>query len=84
MAELMTALGHRQVGAQGGDWGAAVSTKLGLQHADRIIGVHLNFLSAVRRDPFLYTDPAAEVQAFAGELARFLKEETGYQSIQGT
>jgi pimeloyl-ACP methyl ester carboxylesterase len=83
-AELMTALGHQRFGAQGGDWGATVSTKLGLEHANRIIGVHLNFLSAVRRDPSLFTDPAPEVQAFAHELANFAKEETGYQQIQGT
>src|SRR4029077_16268856 len=57
---------------------------LGLQHADRIIGLHLNFLSAVRRDPSLLTDPAPEVRAFAAELAHFVKEETGYQWIQGT
>jgi microsomal epoxide hydrolase len=46
--------------------------------------VHLNFLSAVRRDPSLFTDPAPEVQAFAAELAQFVREETGYQVIQGT
>jgi microsomal epoxide hydrolase len=84
VAELMTALGHRRFGAQGGDWGAAASTRLALQHAERIVGVHLNFLSAVRRDPALFTDPAPEVQAFAAELAQFVKEETGYQVIQGT
>jgi pimeloyl-ACP methyl ester carboxylesterase len=84
VTDLMTALGHQRFGAQGGDWGAAVCTKLGLEHAERIIGVHLNFLSAVRRDPSLFTDPAPEVQAFAAELAQFVKEETGYQVIQGT
>jgi pimeloyl-ACP methyl ester carboxylesterase len=84
VTDLMSALGHQRFGAQGGDWGAAVCTKLGLEHAERIIGVHLNFLSAVRRDPSLFTDPAPEVQAFAAELAQFVKEETGYQVIQGT
>jgi microsomal epoxide hydrolase len=83
-AELMTTLDYRRFGTQGGDWGATVSTKLGLDHAERIIGVHLNFLSAVPRDPALFTDPAPEVQAFAAELTRFVKEETGYQAIQGT
>ena len=84
MAALMSTLGYQRFGAQGGDWGAAVSTKLGLDHAARMIGVHLNFLSAVRRDPSLYTDPAPSVQAFATELTQFAKEETGYQVIQGT
>jgi microsomal epoxide hydrolase len=84
MAALMTTLGYQRFGTQGGDWGAAVSTRLGLDHADRIIGLHLNYLIAVRRDPALYADPAPDVQAFASELTQFVKEETGYQVIQGT
>lgn len=83
-AELMTALGHQRFGAQGGDWGSAVCTALALRHADRLTGVHLNYLSAVRRDPALFTDPAPEVQAFVAELSHVVREETGYQAIQGT
>jgi pimeloyl-ACP methyl ester carboxylesterase len=41
---LMIALGYDRFGAQGGDWGAAVSTHLGMDHAQRLIGVQLNFL----------------------------------------
>jgi microsomal epoxide hydrolase len=83
-AELMTRLGYARFGVQGGDWGAAVATKLGLSHADRIIGLHFNYLIAVRRDPALFDDPDPAVQAFKTELAHFMKEETGYQVIQGT
>jgi microsomal epoxide hydrolase len=84
VAELMTVLGYPRFAAQGGDWGAGVCTQLALNHTERLIGMHLNFLSAVRRDPAQLTDPAPEVQAFAAELAHFAKEETGYQIIQGT
>src|SRR6185436_16987056 len=45
-AGLMTALGYDRFGAQGGDWGAAVTTALGLHHADRLVGIHLNMVSA--------------------------------------
>ena len=83
-AELMTALGYDRFGVQGGDWGAAISASLGLHHADRLIGIHLNFLSAIRRDPALYTDPAPEIQDFAAQLKAWGAEETGYQVIQGT
>src|SRR6266403_420948 len=31
--------------AQGGDWGSAISTALGLEHAQRIIGIHLNYIA---------------------------------------
>ncbi len=84
MAKLMTVLGYDRFAAQGGDWGATISTKLALDHAERLIGVHLNFLSAVRRDPALLTDPSPDVQSFKAELAHFSREETGYQIIQGT
>lgn len=84
VAELMTRLGYARFGAQGGDWGSAVCTSLALAHPARLVGVHLNFLSAVRRDPALLTDPAPEVQRYAAELAAFVREETGYQQIQGT
>ncbi|MFG2460148.1 epoxide hydrolase family protein [Streptomyces sp. NPDC048523] len=43
-AELMTRLGYERFGAQGGDWGSAISRELGRAHPERIIGVHLNLL----------------------------------------
>jgi len=43
-AELMTRLGYERFGAQGGDWGAAISRELGRAHPGRVTGVHLNLL----------------------------------------
>ncbi|MCU0560350.1 MAG: alpha/beta fold hydrolase [Desulfobacterales bacterium] len=83
-AELMTeVLGYRRFGAQGGDWGAFIASRLGFAFPARIIGIHLNLL-AVRRDPKMVADPTAEERAYLDQLSRFLKEETGYQWIQGT
>jgi microsomal epoxide hydrolase len=83
-AALMTdVLGYRRFGAQGGDWGAFVSSRLGYQFAERMIGIHLNLL-AVRREPKMLTDPTPEEKVFVEQLKHFLKEETGYQWIQGT
>jgi pimeloyl-ACP methyl ester carboxylesterase len=83
-ASLMTdVLGYRRFGAQGGDWGAFVSSRLGLQFAERVIGIHLNML-AVRRDPKMVENPTPEEAAYLRELSHWLKEETGYQWIQGT
>jgi microsomal epoxide hydrolase len=47
-----------------------------------VIGIHVNLL--VRRDLAQLQDPAPEEQIFLNELNHFLKEETGYQWIQGT
>jgi pimeloyl-ACP methyl ester carboxylesterase len=82
-AALMTALGYDRFGAQGGDWGAAVSMRLALAHADRLTGIHLNFLP-VGRDPGALDGSNPEEAKYRDDLAAFLREETGYQAIQGT
>ena len=83
-AALMTdVLGYSRFGAQGGDWGAFITSRLGYRYAERLVGIHLNLL-AVRRDPSLVLNPTEEERRFLGELNHFLKDETGYQWIQGT
>jgi microsomal epoxide hydrolase len=85
LAELMTqVLGYRRFAAQGGDWGAAVSSRLGAFHAEKVIGIHVNLLM-LRRDAGLFpAEPNAAEQRYRQELDHWLKEETGYQWIQGT
>jgi pimeloyl-ACP methyl ester carboxylesterase len=82
-AELMTTLGFARYGVQGGDWGGFVASVLGHKYADRLTGIHLNLL-AVRRDPKMLENPNAQEQVYLGQLNNFLKEEMGYQWIQGT
>jgi pimeloyl-ACP methyl ester carboxylesterase len=82
-AELMTdVLGYRRFGAQGGDWGAFIASRLGYAHADKLLGIHLNLL-AVRRDPKIAA-ASPEESVYLQQLSEWLKEETGYQWIQGT
>jgi pimeloyl-ACP methyl ester carboxylesterase len=81
-AELMSALGYERFCAQGGDWGAFVTSVLGLRYPQRLKGIHLNLL-AVRRDPKVASSSVEET-VYLKELAHWLKEETGYQAIQGT
>lgn len=57
-ARLMERLGHTRFGAQGGDWGSWVSTALALQHPERVVGLHLNYLSARFRPGVSASDPA--------------------------
>jgi microsomal epoxide hydrolase len=83
-ARLMTeVLGYPRFAAQGGDWGGFVTSRLGLVHRNLLYGIHVNLL-AVRRDPKMLQNPSAEEKAFLEQLNHFLKEETGYQWIQGT
>jgi microsomal epoxide hydrolase len=44
-ADLMGVLGYPRFAAQGGDWGAFVTSRLGAVHADRLLGIHLNMLA---------------------------------------
>jgi len=81
-AELMTELGYERFGVQGGDWGSFIGSRLAARYPERVIGLHLNLL-AVRRDPKLAAATAQE-HAYVEQLKHWLKEETGYQAIQGT
>jgi microsomal epoxide hydrolase len=81
--ELMTGvLGYRRFGAQGGDWGAFITSRIAATRPDLLTGIHLNML-ALRRDPKIPADTPEEA-AYLQHLAWWLKEETGYQAIQGT
>jgi microsomal epoxide hydrolase len=89
MADCLAALMHDVLGfsrfaAQGGDWGAGVTSRLGYAHADKMIGIHINLMMAAGRDPKAFQNPAEEDKLYLGELAHWMREETGYQWIQGT
>ncbi|MFM7735499.1 MAG: epoxide hydrolase family protein, partial [Alphaproteobacteria bacterium] len=83
--ELMHGLGYRRFGAQGGDWGSMVTTYLGFRHPESLVGIHLNMVVAFPPNPANPLE-GAEESDMAGlmETAQFLKDETGYQQIQGT
>jgi pimeloyl-ACP methyl ester carboxylesterase len=89
MADCVAALMHDVLGfsrfaAQGGDWGAAVTSRLGYAHAEKMIGIHINLMMAAGRDPNALQNPTEDEKRYLGELAHWTREETGYQWIQGT
>lgn len=80
---LMTdELGYERYAAQGGDWGAIVSAKLGAAHADHVLGIHVNMLVAPPpRDASGDDDEARE----ARERDRFWRtREAAYSRVQRT
>ena len=82
-AELMDTLGYPRYGVQGGDWGGFLASVMGRRFPQRLTGIHLNLL-AVRRDPKMLENPNAQEKTYLDQLNNFLKEEIGYQWIQGT
>jgi microsomal epoxide hydrolase len=50
-ASLMSdVLGYKRFGAQGGDWGSFITSRLAFSYSNRLIGIHLNMMP-LRRDP---------------------------------
>jgi pimeloyl-ACP methyl ester carboxylesterase len=83
-ADLMVdVLGFEKFAAQGGDWGAFTCSALGVRHADKLAGIHLNML-AIKPDPEPAVDSTPDEQRYAQEIANWAKEEAAYIQIQGT
>jgi epoxide hydrolase len=80
--ELMKRLGYARYGAQGGDWGAMISTQIGRLDPAHCAGIHLNMAIAF---PAPDAPPLTELeQKWVADFAAFQAGETGYQQIQGT
>jgi epoxide hydrolase len=82
-AALMAALGYERYGAQGGDWGAAVTTAIGQQDPSHVAGIHLNMptVGPARSTMNELTD--AERSALDA-LAYYQEWDSGYSKQQST
>ena len=81
--DLMTeTLSFEKFAVQGGDWGAGTASLIGNTYPSSVCGIHVNLLFVPRDRPDGELSDAAK--RYVEELARWLKEETGYQQIQGT
>ena len=84
-AELMDQIGYESYVAQGGDWGASISSRLGFAHADKVKAIHINMVFGGR--PYLGpgSRPLSEAeQQYVKELAQWEDDEGAYGHIQGT
>jgi microsomal epoxide hydrolase len=83
LAELMTGLGYEKFYSQGGDWGSVVSSRLGIQYPDRVLGLHLTFVVAggPPADGGELTD---EEKQIAAEQEIYNAREQGYIALQST
>ncbi|MEP6730115.1 MAG: epoxide hydrolase family protein [bacterium] len=81
---LMQGLGYQRYGAQGGDFGAGVTTFMALDDPEPMIGIHLSNLEIAP-----YTGrgsrPLSEAEAsYRARNAEFWQAEFGYKAIQST
>ena len=79
---LMVRLGYDRYGAQGGDWGAAVTTQIG-RNRGHCAAIHLN-MPIGRPTPESLKNPTAEEQRALAALAHHRQWGTGYSKQQST
>ena len=88
-ARLMAELGYERYAAQGGDWGAVITTLLASLVPERLIGIHLNLMMG----SLMTTPPnpddimeglSPEERRDVEDSLQFRTTENGYQVLQAT
>ena len=80
---LMEHIGYQRYFAQGGDWGAAVTTAIAMQNKGRCAGIHVNMPSAGPTPEARENPTERDQQAFKG--GRYYQEwGAGYSKQQST
>jgi pimeloyl-ACP methyl ester carboxylesterase len=90
-AELMTRLGYTRYVAQGGDWGAPISSAMARRAPPRLLGMHLNYPASVPPDidqALRNGDPAPaglsiDENAAFDALRTFAAKGSGYRVMMG-
>lgn len=81
--ELMMRLGYTRYLAQGGDWGSAVTTGIGLANRGQCFGIHTNMPNA--RAPKASRENPTEREQRALDGARYYQQwDSGYSKQQST
>jgi pimeloyl-ACP methyl ester carboxylesterase len=83
-AELMSRLGYRRYGAQGGDWGWFVSQWLARQDPEHCFAIHVNLLFAMPPSPDAVETLDASDRAKWERFQAYSSGESGYVGIQST
>jgi pimeloyl-ACP methyl ester carboxylesterase len=82
---IMELLGYDRYVAQGGDYGSAISSRMAMNHPDRMIALHLNFIVGKPADLSTPMAGLSEVEIAEQAWKRdYDARESGYQAIQGT
>ena len=82
-AQLMARLGYDRYVAQGGDWGAMVTTAIGSQDLDHCAGIHLN-MPIAPPDPETMNELTEREQAALASMQHYQQWDSGYSKQQST
>lgn len=81
--ELMSRLGYERWTAQGGDWGAGVTTTLGYKAPPGLVGIHLNMVMFQPTEAER-ANATPEEQEMLARMKRYEDEFAGYYKLQNT
>jgi pimeloyl-ACP methyl ester carboxylesterase len=82
-AQLMARLGYDRYAAQGGDWGAMVTSAIGMQDTEHCLGIHLN-MPIVAPDPDTMNDLTEQEQGALASMQHYEQQGSGYSKQQST
>src|SRR5689334_9803122 len=80
---LMARLGYQQYAAQGGDWGAMVTTCIGIQDPAHCAGIHLN-MPIAPPDPATANDLTEKEKSAIAGMQYYNDWDSGYSKQQST
>jgi pimeloyl-ACP methyl ester carboxylesterase len=80
---LMQRLGYERYVAQGGDWGAMVTTSIGVRDPDHCAGIHLNMPIALP-DPETLGDLSEREKSAMASIEHYQQWDSGYSKQQST
>lgn len=80
--ELMQTLGYSRYGAQGGDWGAQVATRIALLDPEHCAAIHLNM--PIAEPPKDRVPLTGQDEADLAAMQQFQRDESGYAHEQST
>ncbi|HTY97654.1 MAG TPA: epoxide hydrolase [Solirubrobacteraceae bacterium] len=83
-AQLMARLGYQRYGAQGGDWGSAVTMALGLLDQQHLAGIHLNMALADPKALQGLGELNEQEQSALASFAEYARWDSGYSTQQST
>ena len=81
--ELMLRLGYDDYAAQGGDWGSAVATCIGIQNRGACRAIHTN-MPIAGPAPEMLADPTEAERAALNAFTHYDRQESGYSKQQST
>ena len=80
-SSLMARLGYDRYAAQGGDWGAMITSAIGWRDAEHLAGIHLNMPLVI---PAVTDDITPQEQAALDAMTHYTTSEAGYSTQQST